>query len=151
VIIFALKGTHKALTDYLILIISFLIVWIQTWFLDVKMFSIVNEKIKNPQSFQNQTPHEPIGTYGSLNYNRHHYASRFSEVGSFYSPNDSPLDSENENEFENLSIYSKRRVLSLNDENISRAFSQIDVQVLNWLVFKRHFEAKSSFIYVFKV
>lgn len=135
-VIFALKGTHKALTDYLILIISFLIVWIQTWYLDVKLFSIVNEKVKNHQSFQNQPPHEPVRTYGSLHYDRQHYAARFSEVGSFYSPNDSPLESENENEFENLSVYSKRRVLSLNDDNVSRAFSQIDIQVLHYLIYK---------------
>jgi hypothetical protein len=46
------------------------------------------------------------------------------------------LESENENEFENLSVYSKRRVLSLNDDNVSRAFSQIDIQVLHYLIHK---------------
>ncbi len=145
-IIFALKGTHKALTDYLILIISFLIVWIQTWYLDVKLFSVVNEKARNPPPLQNQPQHESIRTYGSLNYERQRYAARFSEVGSFYSPNDSPLESENENEFENMSVYSKRRVLSLNEDNISRGFSQIDAQVLELII--HNFESRKTPLFI---
>jgi hypothetical protein len=41
-----MKGTHKVITDYLILIISFIIVWVQTWYLEVKIFTVIKDQSK---------------------------------------------------------------------------------------------------------
>lgn len=107
-----MKGTHKLITDYLILIISFLIVWIQTWYLDVKMFSLARkefdlqgksfdfrfkkkiilvllyfQKIKEQIQNNRLINPQPTRAYGSINDTR---AMIQSEVASFYSPMDSP-------------------------------------------------------------
>ena len=34
-----MKGSHKIITDYVILIVSFVIAWIEVWFLELRVFS----------------------------------------------------------------------------------------------------------------
>jgi hypothetical protein len=94
-----IKGTHKLLTDYVVLILSFVIAWIEIWYLDVKIFSEARKTNNSNQSIistSQQTQHqERLGiNYGSLS--RH----PFSEIGSFYSPLGSAHNSDNENENE---------------------------------------------------
>jgi hypothetical protein len=94
-----MKGTHKIITDYVILIVSFVICWIQVWYLEVKIFAPertdyirfndaeqrASTSITTPQAANNFER-----GYGSLN------RRAISEIGSFYSPLDSPNDSDNE-------------------------------------------------------
>ena len=68
----------------MILIISFLIVWIQTWYLDVKIFSTIKKQAVLLETETSLNASRP--NYGSINTPR----GILSEVASFYA---SPLDS----------------------------------------------------------
>ncbi|CAF0794826.1 unnamed protein product [Brachionus calyciflorus] len=89
VVIFAIKGTHKIITDYLILIISFLVVWVQTWYLDVKIFSNVKKQAVLLETENSTILNQNFSSYGSINTPRRIR----SEIASFYaSPLESPED-----------------------------------------------------------
>ncbi|RNA43756.1 stAR-related lipid transfer 3, partial [Brachionus plicatilis] len=125
VIIFAIKGTHKIITDYLILIISFLIVWGQTGYLDMKIFSIVKKKavLLDTDSTISNTSR---ANYGSVNAPR----GILSEVPSFYaSPLDSPRDfSDEENDSQSIKSFlreDQRRSRFKNSKSIRSTLTNI--------------------------
>lgn len=114
-ILIKIKGTHKILTDYVVLILSFVIAWIEIWYLEVKIFSEArksNDANQSITSNNHQTQQqERVGiNYGSMN--RH----PFSEIGSFYSPLGSVHNSDDENEdTTNLIKKDKKSPLTLPD------------------------------------
>lgn len=122
-----MKGSHKIITDYLILIISFMIVWIQTWYLEVKIFTVIKshgrlfddcwlDNWSNDINKIEQNERNPIldvngvgpASINNVAERRSYYGSMrnskgiLSEIGSFYSPMDSPGRSDDEDEDTNI-------------------------------------------------
>ena len=135
VVIFAMKGTHRIVTDYIILIVSFIIVWVQTWYLEVKIFTVIKDQISS-QIAQTHRINESENlvqivnerrAYGSL---RNNSKGILSEIASFYSPMDSPDNSDNE---ENSSYSHAGKGLPLNfaDMMKQKEYEIVANQLLN--------------------